>query len=76
MVRHHGHMRSKNTSLGFESGVVSHGQLGVAALLLVGVILLGYGSFQQSWVALYVGVAVVLAGVLGGMIQVVVRHSR
>ena len=76
MVRQHGHMRSRNTSSGFESGVVSHGQLGVAALLLVGVILLGYGYFQQSWVALYVGVAVVLAGVLSAVIQIVVRHSR
>lgn len=55
---------------------VSKAQLATAALLFVGVMVLGYGYFQQSRVGLFVGLLVVLAGVLNGIIQIVLRDHR
>jgi len=66
----------KKTSPTFRPGVVNKGQLGVAAVLLLGVIVLGYGYFQHSRAGSYVGLAVILVGVLNGVIQILVRDNR
>jgi len=57
-------------------GVVSRGELAVAGVLLVGVTVLWYGYFQQNKIGLYVGLAVILAGVLNGIVRILSRASR
>jgi len=59
-----------------ERGVVSRGQLAAAGVLLVGVIVLGYGYFQQNKIGLYGGLAVTLAGALNGLVQILTRGGR
>lgn len=60
----------------FKSGLVNKGRLVVAVILLFGLIVLGYGYFQHIKIAFYVGLAVTLAGVLNGVIQIVARSNR
>ncbi|RMF99868.1 MAG: hypothetical protein D6741_07740, partial [Planctomycetota bacterium] len=67
---------SGNSSATSEAGVVSKRRLAIAALLLVGVTVLGYGYFDHSRIGLFVGLVVVLAGVLNGIIQIVSSDDR
>lgn len=55
---------------------VSWGQLGLATVLLLGVLVIAYGYFQQSKAGLYVGLVLTAAGVLNGVIQIVIRGHR
>ena len=64
------------SSPAFNRRVVSGGQLAVAGVLLVGVIVLGYGYFEQNKIGFYVGLAVILAGVLNGLVQILASGGR
>ena len=54
---------------------VSSGALGLAAVLLAGVLAIGYGYFHPSKVAFYAGLVVTAAGVIIGTIRLVVHGS-
>ena len=62
--------KSSSTSHG---GAVSAGHLAVASVLLVGILVMGYGYFERNTFALYVGLAVILAGVLNGLVRILRR---
>ncbi len=51
------------------------GQIGVAGLLLIGVIMSGYGYFEQNSTYLYIGIAVILAEVLNGLVRILVGRK-
>jgi hypothetical protein len=51
------------------------GWVGLAILLLVGVLLVGYGFLQNSRVGLYAGVLVIVAGVLCGVVRIISRRG-
>ena len=63
-------MTSRQTVRG---NIVSQGQIAVAGVLLVGVVALGYGYFAQNRIAFYAGLALTLAGVLNGLVQILAR---
>ncbi len=65
----------KSSSM-FRPGVVSHGMLAVAGGLLFGVMVMGYGYFHQNKIGLYVGLAVIVAGVLNGIVQILIHDNR
>lgn len=54
-------------------GGVGKGWIVVASVLLVGVMVMGYGYFQQSEAGLYAGVAVIVAGVVTGLVRLLSR---
>lgn len=56
-------------------GIASKGQLALAGILLLGVIVMGYGYFQQNEIGFYIGLVVVVAGVLNGVVQIVLRGN-
>jgi hypothetical protein len=56
--------------------ITSKGQLALAGVLLLGVVVMGYGFFQQNKIGLYVGLLVIVAGVLSGVVQIVSRGIR
>lgn len=66
----------RKTSPTFKRVVISKGQLAVAGVLLVGVIVLGYGYFQLNKVGFYLGLIVILAGVLNGLMHIMTRRNR
>jgi hypothetical protein len=47
----------------------------IPIVLLVGVLMIGAGYFQQRTVLLYVGVCVTLAGVLSAIVRLVTRGT-
>ncbi len=55
---------------------VRGGQLVVACVLLVGVIVLAYGYFEQNNVGIFVGLAVILAGVLNDLVRILTHGNR
>ena len=48
----------------------------IAVVLLLGIMVLAYGYFNESKIGLYVGLLVTAAGVLVGVLQMVIRRSR
>ena len=50
---------------------VTNGQLVLAAVLLLGLLLVAYGYFQQNTIGLYVGLLIIVAGVLNGVLQII-----
>jgi len=51
--------------------------LKVAALvMLIGIILIGYGHFQNKNIVFYVGLIMTLAGVLIGIFRIIVHGER
>ena len=48
----------------------------IAAVLLLGIMVLAYGYFYESRIGLYVGLLVTAAGVLVGVLQTIARGSR
>ncbi len=52
------------------------GVLITATVLLLGILLLAYGYFQQGAVAFATGLAVTVIGVVGGILQVTVLAKR
>jgi hypothetical protein len=48
----------------------------IAVVLLLGIIVLAYGYFYESKIGLYVGLLVTAAGVLVGVLQMIIRRSR
>jgi Na+-transporting NADH:ubiquinone oxidoreductase subunit NqrD len=49
----------------------------VAALvMLIGIILIGYGHFQNKNIVFYVGLIMTLAGVLIGIFRIVIHGER
>ncbi len=69
-------MRLSKSVPTFRERAVSPGLLIVAIVLLVGVMVLAYGFFQQSRVGLGVGLVVILAGALNGVLKILARHNR
>lgn len=65
--------RSSRTS---RRGISSKGQLALAGVLLLGVFVMGYSYFQQNKIGFYVGLLVIVAGVLNGVVQIVLRGNR
>ena len=51
-------------------------QVGLAALLLIGVLLITYGYAQASRVALYAGLFITIAGVLMGVVRMLTSGGR
>jgi hypothetical membrane protein len=47
-----------------------------AGVLLLGILVLAYGHFNASKIGLYVGLLVIVAGVLVGVLQMILRGSR
>jgi zinc transporter ZupT len=58
------------------SGRVAPGQQLLAIGLLLGVALLAYGYFSSNRTLLAVGLAVTLAGVLLGVVQIITKRAR
>jgi hypothetical protein len=54
---------------------VTKSQLGMAIVVLIGILVVAYGYFRQSKAGLYVGLLVTVAGVLYGVIQIVTRRG-
>jgi uncharacterized membrane protein len=52
---------------------VGKGQLVLAVVLLLGVLVMAYGYFQHSKAGIYIGAAVIVAGVLNGIVQMIGR---
>jgi hypothetical protein len=50
--------------------------VGLAALLLIGVLLITYGYAQASRVALYAGLFITTAGVLMGVVRMLTSGGR
>jgi len=48
----------------------------IAVVLLLGIMVLAYGYFYGSKIGLYVGLFLTAAGVLVGILQMVIRSSR
>ena len=48
----------------------------IAAVLLLGIMVLTYGYFNENKIGLYVGLLVTAAGVLVGVLQIILRSSR
>jgi hypothetical protein len=48
----------------------------IAAVLLLGIMVLAYGYFYGSKIGLYVGLLVTAAGVLVGVLQIIIRGNR
>jgi len=67
---------SNNPFLNFRSSVVSKGELLISTVLLVGVIIMGYGYFRQNKASLYVGLVVIFAGILTGVLQILTRDNK
>jgi len=55
---------------------VTRGQLVMATVLLLGILEIGYGYFQQSKIGLYVGLLITAAGVLNGVLQIVMQGHK
>lgn len=47
-----------------------------ATILLLGVVVLGYGYYRSSTIALYAGAIITLAGVLTGIVSLVMSKDR
>lgn len=60
----------------FKSGKVSPGQLVVAGVLLIGLLVLSYGYFQQNTVGFYMGLLLIVAGVLNGVVLLVTGSNK
>ncbi len=69
-------MTFSKTSPPSKGGAVSAGQIAVACVLLIGVLVLGYGYFEQNTIALYVGLLVILAGVLNGLVRILMHGNQ
>jgi len=52
---------------------ITRGQLGTATVVLIGVLMLTYGYFHPSKIGLYAGLFVTAAGVMMGVLQVVIH---
>jgi len=57
-------------------GIASKGQLALAGVLLLGVVVMGYGYFQQNKIRLDVGHLVIVAGLLSGVVHIVSCGKR
>ena len=44
----------------------------LALILLVGILVIAYGYYQESKLVLYLGLAITLTGVIGGMLRIVI----
>ena len=55
---------------------MSVGVLIVATVLLAGLIITGYGYFEQDKVSLFIGLVVIVAGVLNGVVRMLVHGNR
>jgi len=55
---------------------VGGGTVGIAAVLLLGVLGLAYGQFAGSRAALWAGLLITLSGVLSGVLRIVVHGKR
>ena len=51
------------------------GQLAVAGVLLVGVIVMAYGYLHETKIGLYLGLVLVVAGVLTGVVHILGRGN-
>ena len=60
----------------FKPGFVSTWEIVVAGILLSGLIILGYGFAQHIKIVSFVGLVVILAAVLNGVIQIVTRPKK
>ena len=48
----------------------------ITVVLLLGIMVLAYGYFYGSKIGLYVGLLLTTAGVLVGVLQMVIRNSK
>jgi hypothetical protein len=55
---------------------VTWDQVGLAALLLCGVLLVAYGYLQPNKIALYAGLCVTTAGVLLGIVRMLAQSGE
>ena len=55
---------------------VSKGQVASAVVLVVGLLLTGYGFFHTHVVALYAGLLLTLVGVLTGLVQLLWQGKK
>jgi len=60
----------------FKTNVVKIGDITIAIVLLIGLIILGYGYLQHFKVAFYVGLIVIIAGVLNGIVQIIISKEE
>jgi len=56
--------------------VVSKGQFITASVLLLGLILVGYGYFQLKMGILFTGLFLVVTGVINGVLQILAGESQ
>ncbi len=55
---------------------ISKGQIASAVVLVVGLLLAGYGFFHTHAVALYTGLLLTLVGVLTGLVQLMWQGKK
>ena len=48
----------------------------LATVLLIGILILAYGYYQQSHIAFYLGLIVIVAGVLSGILRIILRAAN
>jgi hypothetical protein len=48
----------------------------IAVVLLLGIMVLAYGYFYESKIGLYVGLLLTAAGVLVGILQIILRGNK
>ncbi len=52
---------------------VTKGELGLASVLLAGVLVIAYGYFRPNGIAFYTGLLLTIGGVLTGVVHLVTR---
>jgi len=57
------------------NGRITLGMTVIAAIMLIGIILIGFGHFENSTIAFYVGLLMTLAGILMGIIRTVIHRK-
>jgi len=62
--------------MAFTRSDVSRSEIGTATVLLLGVLGIAYGYFQPNKVVMYVGLILTAAGVLNGVLRIVMHGDR
>jgi hypothetical protein len=55
---------------------VTRGRLGLAVVLLIGVLTIAYGYYRPSRVAEYAGLLLTLVGIIMGVVAIVIRGGE
>jgi len=54
---------------------VPRGHIVLAIVLFIGVLILAFGYYQQNRIGFYLGLFVIIAGVLNGIVHIILRSK-